>query len=283
MDIGIFIVVYTLKSRTMTGERVIVTEHKIGSLIIAGHSHIGSLFGGTTEKDILLLPVEGQDRIFGLHGPWPRTENYWSALTQYAPGNSIALLWGGNEHNGIFLIEQPPRFDFVPRRLPSLPVEEDATIVPEALVRVKLQYFLGPLHDLLAVLKERTECRIVVVGTPPPKGDNEHIRRLLAPDFAYLQHAAGATVNQVTLTSPSVRLKLWHVLQENYKEQAERDGAEFLPVRHIGTDEAGFLKPEFWAPDATHANRAYGRLVLDYLADKLLGCPKVRSAEEIDE
>jgi hypothetical protein len=246
-----------------------VNEDKTHPIIIAGHSHTRALIGWNTEDDFPLLPVDEQDRIFGLHGPWPRTENYWSALTRYAPGNSIALLWEGNQCNSLFLIEQPLRFDFVPRRLHSLPVEEDAVIVPEALVRAKLQSLIGPLGDVLTALKAQTHCRIALVGTPPPKGDNEHLRSLLAPEFACYDNLLAVTVEQVRLTSPIVRLKLWHVLQEIYQEQAERGGVEFIPVPDIVADEAGFLKPVFSAVDVTHANPAYGRVMLTHLAHTL--------------
>ncbi len=188
----------------MVGEKLIVTQHKTDPIIIAGHSHVSALIGGrewvdvmapdniagyshvggVVEGDTLLLPVEGQDRIFGLHGPWPHTENYWNALTRYASGHSIALLWEGNQHNSLFLVEQPLRFDFLPQRLQSLPVEANAVIVPEALIRAKFQSLLGALHDVLTDLKAQTHSRIALVGTPPPpKGDNGFLRDLLPPEF----------------------------------------------------------------------------------------------------
>jgi hypothetical protein len=263
----------------MMDERLIVIEHMTDSIIIAGHSHVVALIGSLHEEgDPHLFPLEEQDRIFGLRGPWPRTENYWSALTRYAPGNSIALLWDGNQHNGYFLIEQPLRFDFVPRRLQSLPVEEDAVIVPETLVRAKFfQSLLGSrtggliLNNLLTDLRAQTHSRIALVGTPPPKGDNERLLSFLPSEFAYLHNPAGLTVEQVRLTPPTIRLKLWNVIQEIYQEQAERVGVEFIPVPDIVTDEAGFLKPEFWTLDVTHANAAYGRVMLNHLVQKLRG------------
>ena len=239
------------------------------SIIVAGHSHVCALIGGITDGEVLLLPVGDRDGVFGLHGPFPRTESYWDALSLNAPDNTIALFWQGNEHNYYFLIEQLPRFDFIPRGLSSLPVADDALIVPESLVRAKLQCFSEDLHRMLTVLRQQPNCRIAVVGTPPPKEDNEHLHRLLAPEFPFVQHAAETTLEQVTLTAPTVRLKLWHVLQEIYKEQAEDEGVEYIPVPDAVTDERGYLKPQFWAHDATHANPAYGQVVLDHLIETL--------------
>src|SRR5690242_1373161 len=98
-----------------------MTENNPPSVIIAGHSHIGALFWGVTEDGaVRLSPVDNHPGIFGLHGPWPRSTEYWDSLTRYATGNTIALVWEGNEHLADFLFDQHPRFDFLSKRLPSL-------------------------------------------------------------------------------------------------------------------------------------------------------------------
>ena len=242
----------------------LMSEQKI---IIAGHSHIVALLGGCEEE--VLSPVEGWDRFFGLHGPWPRTEHYWESLNRYAPGNSIALLWRGNEHNELFIFEQSPRFDFVPKQLQELPVADDAVIVPSALVQDRLRYTLNSLHDVLVAARQHTDCRIGVVGTPPPKGDSDFLYRFVEQEFAPVLKHFGIQASDIRLTAPIIRLKLWHVLQALYKEQAEQDDVEFLPVPEAVKDQTGFLKPEFWAEDVTHANSAYGQIMLKYLAEQL--------------
>lgn len=244
-----------------------MTDRKTDAIIVAGHSHTAALIGGGSGPDaeICLMPVEGHDRVFGLHGPWicgypVRNGYYWSALARYAPGNAIALLFYGNEHNTHFLFEQPPRFDFLPRGLPGLPVEADSVIVAESLIRAKFRSLLAPpLQGLLTYLKVQTDARIVLVGTPPPKRDYEGFQNVFAPQYP-----------EVTLTSPIKMLKLWHVLQEAYQEQAERNGLEFISVPDNVMDDDGFLKLEFADVDITHANRAYGQVMLDHLTRQLL-------------
>ena len=248
-------------------------RREASSLIVAGHSHVGALFGGSTAGEIFLQPVEGNEKILGLHGPFPRTDDYWRILAENAAGHSIVLLWQGNEQNAFFLVEQPPALDFVSRRVTWLPIAGDAVIVPEALIRARLSCFLDPLHEVLCLLKEQTDCRIAVVGPPPPKEDNEYLRSVLASEFIYTQHREGATVDDVELCSPTLRLKVWHVVQELYEEQAKNDEVEFIPVPPLALDKGGFLKQEFWGPDLTHANRDYGSLMIDYLSLKLLGLP----------
>ncbi len=235
-------------------------------IIIAGHSHTAALVGPSGDRDnVCLLPVTGYDRIFGLHGPltaegYPiRTDDYWSMLARYAPGNSIALLYAGNEQNWNFLFEVSTRFDFVLHRRPSLPLETDAVIVPETLVRTELHHLVGSaLGHVLTYLKAQPDSRVAVVGPPPPKGDHERLKRLIPPEYPDL-----------VLTPALMRLKLWHVLQEIYQEEAMIHDAEFISPPDTVKDETGFLRPEFWAPDLTHANEDYGRLMLSRLAQQL--------------
>lgn len=232
------------------------------AIIIAGHSHVAALIGHAhVEGDFRLLPVEGYDGFFGLHGPlkdgFPvRAEPYWDALARCSVQNWVAVLYGGNEANFRFLFEDATPFDFVLRSLQSLPLNPDAVIVPEALVRAQIQALLGkPLDDLLSALKTRARFPVILLGTPPPKGDHDLLRRFLPPEFP-----------QLKLTSAVVRLKLWHVLQELYEEKARLCGLDFLPVSTEVMDKQGFLKPRFWADDLTHANSAYGRVMLECLA-----------------
>ncbi len=231
------------------------------STIIAGHSHVVALIGfrTTTDGSAFLLPVDGRPGFAGLYGPWPRTEGYWSALDRLAAGKTVALLWEGNHHNSFFLFEPSMRFDFLPRRLQSLPIDETAMIVPETLIQARFRTILAPLDQLLENLTGR--CRIVLVGTPPPKGDNDYIERMLPTEFA----GELSSIEGLQLTSPVLRLKLWSVMQDIYREKAEERGIEFVPVPEFALDEIGYLKREFWADDVTHANAAYGSLMLDHL------------------
>lgn len=232
------------------------------AIIIAGHSHTAALIGrARVESDFRLLPIAGYDGFFGLHGPlrdgFPvRAAPYWEAVAHYAVHNRVALIYGGNEPNLRFLFEDPVPFDFVLHRVQSLPLNPDAVVVPEALVRAQIESLLAAaLDDLLGALKIRAGFPVILLGTPPPKGDHQLLRRFLPAEFP-----------QLKLMSATVRLKLWHLLQELYAEKARSYGFDFLPVSDEVTDKDGFLKPPFWADDLTHANSAYGKVMLERLA-----------------
>ena len=62
-----------------------------------------------------------------------------------------------------------------------------------------------------------------------------------------------------------MRVAAWDALQECLQETAEAAGAQFLAIPAGAQDPDGLLMPEYCAPDATHANAAYGRLVVHAL------------------
>jgi hypothetical protein len=232
-------------------------------IVIAGHSHVTALIGGkewvgvmqpqsiaSGLDDSLLSPVRDHEGVFGLRGDWPRTKDYWSTLARLASDYSIALLWEGNQHNSLFLVEQPIPFDFVPRGLEFLPVADDAIIVPEAVVRAKFQSLNGNLEETLADIKTCPDCKVALVGTPPPP-------------------VLPAKYGDVRITPSIVRLKLWHVMTEIMREEAEANGVGFIAVPDVVKDKDGFLKPDFWTNDSTHANPAYGEIMLSHIAQTL--------------
>jgi hypothetical protein len=105
---------------------------------------------------------------------------------------------------------------------------------------------------------------VTLVGTPPPKKDNEALRKLLEKEPYFCDWAAqlGQSIDEIKITEPHVRLKLWFLLQDMIAEIGRRHGARFIPVPSELQDEDGFLLEQYWHPDVTHANAAYGAIVL---------------------
>jgi hypothetical protein len=68
------------------------------------------------------------------------------------------------------------------------------------------------------------------------------------------------------LTKASIRAKLWRVQRQVIWDFCESSKIEYVPVPATAKDVNDFLKPEYYAADATHANAAYGVLVLDQIA-----------------
>jgi hypothetical protein len=46
-------------------------------------------------------------------------------------------------------------------------------------------------------------------------------------------------------------------------------GVDFVPPPAEAVDAAGFLKPQYWTRDPTHANHLYGRLLMKQIKEQL--------------
>lgn len=235
-------------------------------VVIAGNSHISS-FGvpakaasGVIER----VPIEGEPGFIGLTGPSPRQRSYWDELIRMARRQPVALLWAGNQHNARFMLPPGSPFDFFCSARPDLGVDSAVRLLPESAVRAVFQPSLEGLTWLVGELAKVSPLPPVIVGTPPPKQDNEAIRAMLAREQAFVDIARqlGTDLSSVRMSTPTLRLKLWCELQQQMAQVALEKNVPFCAVPDELVTPEGFLRPEFWVRDATHANQKYGRIML---------------------
>ncbi len=242
------------------------------STVLAGHSHIDALIGNRIVAEFALRPIEGAEGVCALDGPKPRNELFWERLILEAPGRNIGFAWNGNEHNAMYFFRPSPEFDFLSRHVRQL--KEDAQIVPQAAIAQRFQKnSLNPLESWLTKLREAGARKVVLIGGPAPKRDNPRLRALLAGERFYAEHIErlGATPETVAITDSFVRLKLWRLLQDLNEQSARKCGAVYVGAPDETMDEDGFLKEDYWGRDITHANFAYGRLMLAKTLAQLSG------------
>lgn len=243
-------------------------------LVLSGDSHVCAL-GAPCRLDLpsaTLLPMPRDDvELYSVEGPFPRDLAYWQDVVRLSQGRSCAICWGGNQHNQWFLFAPRPLFDFVLASRPDLPLHPGAEIVPEAMLRELFWPSVAILSAMLGELCRQDGSPVFILGTPPPKRDEGTIKGYLVtePKLLALAGEKGYSLDDVAVTPAIVRLKLWCVVQELMAELASANRASFVEVPPETQDELGFLRPEFGAPDATHANPLYGRLMLDRLLDRV--------------
>jgi hypothetical protein len=235
-------------------------------LILAGDSHLAAIAG----PQIFSGPLEvipgprGDGTLILTGGSWPRDMVYWETLADLGNGADVGIIWGGNEHNVCYFFEAETRFDFLSTHVRIM--KPSAQIMPRAAIRQSFRQL--SFNDLDVALKRLTTSglnRIALIGTPPPKGDNEALRALLKTEPFFVSKAAllRQSVETIPITDPYVRLKLWYLLQDMLAEEARVRGVMFIPVPGEVQDSDGFLKREFWASDVSHANEAYGNLIYE--------------------
>lgn len=242
----------------------------IAPIVIGGHSHMCALVGDLYESKAVLRAVADYPDLFALHGPWPRDEAYWQWMKEQSAGTQLVLVWGGNEHNLFYFFEDHRSFDFVSRHVNKLSYA--LNVVPQRMVRDKFnKASLANLRLLLAEIAKTPVVSLTVVGTPPPKRDNEQLRKILLnePYFVHWVEEIGEDLETVKILAPHIRLKLWFLLQDMLVDAAREVGAKFIPVAQELMDGEGFLREEYWHHDVTHANRRYGEVVLRRIVEEL--------------
>lgn len=236
------------------------------NVVAAGHSHRMALVTaaqGTLGDWGMRAAVLGSD-----HGYYqPPDANYWNVLDHVAREAAVVLVWGGNEHNTYFLFEPEEPFTVIGE---STPQTGDAVrVIPREMVRALWQ----SIYDDLQVIVERLTpvTRVVVLGTPPPK-PWQFVRKAVVDEVDLVQEARkrGLDPAAAPVTSDSLRVALWGIVQEALEETAGKSGALFVPVSPDLMDEQGTLPLEYCAlDDATHANARYGKRMWEAIGSAL--------------
>jgi hypothetical protein len=133
------------------------------------------------------------------------------------------------------------------------------TVVPASMVSA---IWSSTFDGIDAVASTRAE-HVVLLGTPPPKSDEE-IRAGLphSPYFVRALATTGASADTIRITPAAVRVGLWKIFQDDLERQAARLGVGWVPVPPIAQTADGCLKPEYSAGDVSHANAEFAALML---------------------
>jgi hypothetical protein len=224
---------------------------------VAGHSHMLALRYSMS----LLAQAEQQAvAVFdALEQATVPDDDYWRIIAREA--SPVVILWGGNQHNVVFMMSNEPITVVGPRGAVSEPI---GRVIPYSMVKSLWNPWLADLKEFLA--KHVDASNVTLLGTPPPKAEGQ-IRAGIAiePHFGFLLSAQGLTADTAPIVDTSTRVATWDALQERMAEIANGAGAGFLPVPLEVMADDGTLLPELAGPDATHANPAYGIIMWRHL------------------
>ena len=168
---------------------------------------------------------------------------------------------GGNQYAVVGTVRADPDFRIVMPGTGSPEADASAEIVPYRAVR---SYIASGVFNsdgiMLETLRKSTPARVFHLTPPPPKSDNDFIRRCYEGRFA------NPGTGEMDPTDPALRLACWQIQRDCLEEMCARIDVELLPPPVGALGEDGFLVPDCYANDATHANRRYGDLVLRAIA-----------------
>lgn len=234
--------------------------------VIVGQSHSGAI-AQALALDPGLLPNISIYRLEDKKRPFERetvTLGEAVALVRELPANcAVFLSVLGTYHNIIGLLRSGPNFDFLidSEDLPS--DVERAWIPHRALAGAFEQNFA--LAKSVRDIKANSSSPVYLLSAPPPKRNNQFILDCLLRQKK--QSYRGKTIREVGVQLPESRLKLWLLEARLAAAWASQRGMHFVPAPDQALDADGFLAEQFYYDDATHANAAYGALVIRQICD----------------
>ena len=168
----------------------------------------------------------------------------------------ICLCIKGNQHNHYGIVESPRPFSLGSKDI-SAPGLNDSnrsfipfTVMVDHLFETFDPVLIGALYDAFP------DAARVLLNAPPPIGSWDHI--VAHPRFFADRISYGPAPK-------ALRLQLYEAQTEALRNISSLFDARFIdaPVECLDAD--GFLAPDYWVVDPTHANAAYGRSILGLL------------------
>lgn len=231
-------------------------------VLVLGTSHTKALADALAERtpssDVEIavhwLQSKKADRVVG-DLPFETALERAAAL---GPDDVLAVAVHGTLHNvyGLLVHDQPfwiaPGSDEAAEATP-----EGSTLIPQRVLVAWMQS-MSTGHKRVDALFRQCRARRFHLMTPPPKADAAFI-------MARTQKYRERTLDAFTIAPARQRLRLWACERRALAAALEPAGAQLLDPPPAALTADGFLDRAFYASDATHANGAYGGLVLDQL------------------
>jgi hypothetical protein len=239
-------------------------------LVLFGDSHVHAIQeairhreakGRTTAIEARRLLKVKNDKSIGN----TTFEEFLEIARSLGPDDIVLSVIGGNQHAVFSTIKHPDAFDFLMPEEEGVPVAEGATVIPyRTLFNLFADGIRGGDGKSIEALRKATVARMVHLIAPPPKGDNSFIEKYHDTRFA------GENIASLGVSQPELRMKFWRLQNRAIRELCAKLGIEVLGPPDDACTADGALAPACYAKDATHANAAYGELVLQQLEQRYL-------------
>lgn len=154
------------------------------------------------------------------------------------------------------LIQHPQPFDFILPDRPDLPLDPNAQLISFYAMRDAFSRHLNKDFSILALAKSCAAGKVIHIISQPPLESEEII----------LTYAPWQLKESDRISSPWLRLKAYLLCTSLLIEFCKENGIEIIYPPAVAIDDKGFLKTDYYS-NATHANVAYGRLVLEKMKE----------------
>lgn len=181
-----------------------------------------------------------------------------SACGELTPNDLVVSVIGGNQHSVTGLVQHDVPFDILEPDEAAPGEIGGVTYVPRSSMLETFERGLrGNDCKRIFQLAKAGRQHTVHMAAPPPKEDDAHIMKRFETKFIEMGLAERG------LSPKPLRRKLWNIQNEALRKILSEGEVDLLMPPAQTVTETGFLKPEFYANDATHANPAYGALLIE--------------------
>lgn len=172
--------------------------------------------------------------------------------------SAIICSFGGSEHTVLGLLEAPQPFDFMTPETSD--IDPGRAAIPYAMIEALLGSLLNTARANWRTTRAAFAGPIHQIASPPPFRD---------PPAGIEWPAAFIDQLDRGFTPPAVRLKLYRAHCAVVRAACAEFDIGYLEYPPQATDADGYLRDKYWTREPTHANGAYGNLVLDQIAATL--------------
>ncbi|WP_457587908.1 hypothetical protein [Ensifer canadensis] len=224
------------------------------SPVLIGHSHSILIFHAAQEAG---FELRGQPLATGPQPPHnDDISSFHPEIESLLSEGTVFSLINRSVHDILSIIQHPRPFDFVIPGWSDFPFEPGCEVIPYQAFRAQLVRLMEPDLKLIELASRVAEDRVVQILSQPPLESAELIRTWAPWPLEEGQSIAPA----------SVRLRTYMVYADILAEWCSSLGIPLIRPPSSAVTERGFLK-EGLHSNATHANVAYGHLVLQQMRE----------------
>ena len=233
-------------------------------ILVCGHSHAASILEATKLTEIQAGRAAEIAVCYSadwVAGP-PGDKEYWDFVVELGRGKHVVIVWNGNQHNANFMFQTEPKFTMLGDT--GNIYDKEAVPIPRAMIK---DFFKPSFEELTEIIPSLFNAASITLMNGPAPKPLSHIQTCILQEkyFTDIAKSLGVDVDDLVITSDSLRLELWNVLAGLLADSAKALEANFLSAPAASRDAFGMLSPEYWAPDVTHANSKYGMLLIEEL------------------
>lgn len=184
-----------------------------------------------------------------------------SKTEEMRTGDLLVLTLMGTLHNVIGLLNHPEPFSLI-NKYDS--IEGGKHCIPRAQIQDMYMSHLKRNH-MVGRFVDKCKGKVIHLSVPPPKKDLSFVNERWLEKVYH-----GHVVREMGVNDCYTRLELWKLEKDCLSDVLAEMGCCILDCPEGTQTSEGFLKPTYYAADATHANAEYGELVLQQIEEMLL-------------